>query len=46
MFLRCFICDFNVNYYRKSVSIFWFGYIVNVNDNCVVVICDEGVNIN
>lgn len=46
MSLRCLICDFNVNHYRKSASIPWFGYTVNVNYNCVVVICDEDVNIN
>lgn len=45
MSLRCLICDFNVNHYRKSAST-WFGYTVNVNYNCVVVIRDEGVNIN
>lgn len=46
MSLRCLICDFNVNHYRKSASIPWFGYIVHVNYICVVVIHDEGVHIN
>lgn len=46
MSLRCLICDFNVNHYRKIVSTPWFGYTVNVNYNCVVVIHDEGVHIN
>lgn len=47
MSLRCLICDFNVNHYRKIASIPWFGYIpCMLNYNCVVVIHDEGVNIN
>lgn len=46
MSLRCLICDFNVNHYRKSASTPWFGYTVHVNYNCVVVIRDEGVHIN
>lgn len=42
MSLRCLICDFNVNHYRTLIRVF----TVHVNYNCVVVIRDEGVNIN